>query len=202
MTAKSSSRWASPRSPRRARLSRTSGGTSGAGPDEIRMYEHRYTPVGRIATAIYRETIEKFLWRWEGTDADFREPSWPAQWTHEFPLALGELLDTLDREAALLAAIAGTSRTGDVDGHELAMLSLDPRTHREARPRTAVDRPPAPLQEAAASQGRLHRGISRPVSRQRGGAVRAGLVARRRRGAYRAHPGGVGGRAYDARVRR
>ena len=91
---------------------------------EIRMYEHKYTPVGRIATAIYRETIEKFLWRWEGTDADFREPSWPMQWTHEFPLALGELLDTLDREAALLAAIAGTSRTGDIDGHELAMLPI------------------------------------------------------------------------------
>ena len=92
--------------------------------DYLRMYEHRYTPVGRIATAIYRETIEKFLWRWEGTDADFREPEWPAQWTHEFPLALGELLDTLDREAALLAAIAGTSRTVDIDGHELAMLPI------------------------------------------------------------------------------
>ena len=77
----------------------------------LRMYEDKYAPAGRIARAIYRETIQEFLWRWEGTDADFREPAWPTQWTHEFPLALGELLTTLERETAMLAAIAGTTHT-------------------------------------------------------------------------------------------
>ena len=52
----------------------------------IRMHENRYAPAGRIARAIYRETVQAFPWHWEGTDADFREPSWPTQWTH-FPLA-------------------------------------------------------------------------------------------------------------------
>ncbi|MDE2686326.1 MAG: hypothetical protein OXI16_02335 [Chloroflexota bacterium] len=90
----------------------------------LRMYEDRHTPVGRIATAIYRETIEKFLWRWEGTGADFREPRWPTQWTHEFPLALDELLEALDREAALLASIAGTSRTGDTGSSKLTDIPI------------------------------------------------------------------------------
>ncbi len=90
----------------------------------LRMYEDRHTPVGRIATAIYRETIEKFLWRWEGTDAEFREPEWPTKWTHEFPLALSELLETLEGEAALLASIAGTSRTGDTGSRKFVKLSI------------------------------------------------------------------------------
>ena len=86
----------------------------------LRIYEHKYSPTGRIARAIYRETIQGFLWHWEGTDADFREPLRPTQWTHEFPVALGELLGKLDRTAALLAGIAGTSWAGDTDDHELA----------------------------------------------------------------------------------
>ncbi|MDE2686469.1 MAG: hypothetical protein OXI16_03080 [Chloroflexota bacterium] len=90
----------------------------------LTTYEDKYTLVGRIATAIYRETIEKFLWHWEGTDAEFSEPSWPTQWTHEFPLALGELIEALGREAALLAAIAGTSRTGDPVSLNLIDLPL------------------------------------------------------------------------------
>ena len=88
------------------------------------MLEHKYAPAGRIARTIYRETIEKFLWHWEGSDAEFREPWRPTQWTHEFPLALGELLKTLDREAAMLAGIAGTSRTSDTDSRKLAELPL------------------------------------------------------------------------------
>ncbi len=90
----------------------------------LRMHEDKHAPAGRIARAIYRETIQAFLWRWEGTDAEFREPQWPTQWTHEFPLALEELLETLDREAAMLAAIAGTSRTGDTVSLKLADLPI------------------------------------------------------------------------------
>ena len=90
----------------------------------LRMYEDKYTPVGRIATAIYRETIEKFLWRWEGTGAEFKEPRCPTQWTHEFPLALAELLEALEGEAALLASIAGTSRTGDTESLKLAEIPI------------------------------------------------------------------------------
>ena len=91
---------------------------------DLRMHEHKFAPAGRIARAIYRETIEKFLWHWEGSDAEFREPWRPTQWTHEFPLALGELLKTLDREAAMLAGIAGTSCIDSPDSHELAILPL------------------------------------------------------------------------------
>ena len=90
----------------------------------LRMYEHKYLPTGRIARVVHYETIQGFLWHWEGTDADFREPWRPTQWTHEFPVALGELLGTLDRTAALLAGIAGTSWTGDTDDHEIAGLPI------------------------------------------------------------------------------
>ena len=90
----------------------------------LRMYEHKYAPTGRIARAIHYETIQGFLCHWEGTDADFREPWRPTQWTHEFPVALGELLKTLEKTAALLVGIAGTSWTGDTDDHELAGLSI------------------------------------------------------------------------------
>ena len=90
----------------------------------IRINEDKYAPTGRIARAIYRETIQEFLWRWEGTDADFREPSRPTQWTHEFPLALVELLETLERETALLARISGTTRTDSPRRESLAGLSL------------------------------------------------------------------------------
>ena len=142
---------------------------------DLRMLEHKYAPAGRIARTIYRETIEKFLWHWEGSDAEFREPWRPTQWTHEFPLALGELLKTLDREAAMLAGIAGTSRTSDTDSRKLAELPA-PRTLGQARPRTSLDRPPAPLHETAACPGRLHGSPSRPGPRQSGGAGRTGLV--------------------------
>ncbi|MYC08009.1 MAG: hypothetical protein F4X57_12700 [Chloroflexi bacterium] len=92
--------------------------------NDLRLHENRYAPAGRIVRAIYRETIQAFLWHWEGTDAELREPSWPTQWTHEFPLALAELLGTLDKEAALLASIAGTSRIDCSDRHEFAELPI------------------------------------------------------------------------------
>ena len=41
----------------------------------LRMQEDRHAPAGRIARAIYRETIQEFLRHWEGTGAEFREPS-------------------------------------------------------------------------------------------------------------------------------
>ncbi len=92
---------------------------------EVRTHhQDKNTPAGRIARGIYRETIEKFLWHWEGTDADFREPSWPTRWTHEFPRALDELLGTLDREAAMLASVAGTAQTDRHGREALAGLSL------------------------------------------------------------------------------
>ena len=128
---------------------------------DLRMHEHKFAPAGRIARAIYRETIEKFLWHWEGSDAEFREPWRPTQWTHEFPLALGELLKTLDREAAMLAGIAGTSCIDSPDSHELAILPLHEHIARYGLG-PAVDRPPAPLHEAAASPGRLYGSPSRP----------------------------------------
>lgn len=58
----------------------------------LRMYEHKYSPTGRIARAIHYETIRDFLCHWEGTDSDFREPWRPTQWTHEFSAScLGRL---------------------------------------------------------------------------------------------------------------
>ena len=90
----------------------------------FRMYENKYTHAGRIARAIYRETIQKFLWHWDGTDAEFKEPSRPTQWSHESPLALGKLLEILEREAAMLAGIAGTTLTDSRRCEALAGLSI------------------------------------------------------------------------------
>ena len=90
----------------------------------LRIYEDRYTHAARIARAIHRETVQEFLWHWEGTDAEFREPQWPTQWTHEFPLALGKLLEILEGEAAMLAGIAGTTLTDSSRREALAGLSI------------------------------------------------------------------------------
>ena len=54
----------------------------------------RHARAGRILREVHRETLQGFIWHWEGTESDFREPWRPTQWTHEFPIALGELLGT------------------------------------------------------------------------------------------------------------
>ena len=90
----------------------------------FRTKEGKFAPAGRIARSIYQETISGFLWHWEESYGDYNESYWPAQWTHEFPLALAELLRTLDKEAAMLAGIAGTSQADNPERNKLAGFSL------------------------------------------------------------------------------
>ena len=90
----------------------------------FRLRNSEHTPAGRIVRAIYRETIQLFIMDWEDSFGHYDEPYRPTQWTHEYSSALGELLRTLDREAAMLATIAGTSRTDSPHLGEFATLSL------------------------------------------------------------------------------
>ncbi len=90
----------------------------------FRLRNSGHTPAGRIVRAIYRETMQPFIMDWEDSPRNYYDPHRPTQWAHEFPLALGELLSTLDREAAMLACIGGTSRIDSPDFDEFAALSL------------------------------------------------------------------------------
>ena len=92
--------------------------------NRFRSSERQYEHAGRIVRAVYRETFGDFFRHWEESYSDYNESWWPTQWTHEFPLALGELLKTLDVEAAMLATIAGTSRIDSPYSGEFAALSL------------------------------------------------------------------------------
>ena len=90
----------------------------------FRTEESKFAPAGRIARSIYEETIRGFLSHWEESYGDYNKSYRPTQWTHEFPLALAELLRTLDKEAAMLAGIAGTLQADNPERHKLAGLSL------------------------------------------------------------------------------
>lgn len=90
----------------------------------FRLRNGEHTPAGRIVRAIYRESIQSFILKWDDSLGNYDDPYRPTRWTHEYPLALGDLLRTLDREAAMLATIAGTSRIDSPDFGEFAALSL------------------------------------------------------------------------------
>lgn len=90
----------------------------------FRLRNGEHTLAGRVVRAIYRETMQPFIMNWEDSSGNHYDPYRPTRWTQEYQLALAELLSTLDREAAMLATIAGTSRIDSPDIHELAELPI------------------------------------------------------------------------------